>query len=161
ERGIEVMLQRPLHALRYDGDRVASLDFGDEAIELNDGDSVILAVPAYGATALVPGLTAPGAFRSIVNAHFRIDPPAGFPRMIGVINSTSEWIFALPGRIAVTVSDAGELLEMPRADLAALIWREVASVTGLPGELPPWQIVRERRATFAATPEENAKRPGP
>jgi uncharacterized protein with NAD-binding domain and iron-sulfur cluster len=50
---------------------------------------------------------------------------------------------------------------MPRADLAALIWREVASVTGLPGELPPWQIVRERRATFAATPEENAKRPGP
>jgi len=26
--------------------------------------------------------------------------------------------------------------------------------------MPPWQIVRERRATFAATPAENAKRPG-
>ena len=26
--------------------------------------------------------------------------------------------------------------------------------------LPPWQIVRERRATFAATPEQNARRPG-
>jgi uncharacterized protein with NAD-binding domain and iron-sulfur cluster len=25
--------------------------------------------------------------------------------------------------------------------------------------MPPWQIVRERRATFAATPQENAKRP--
>jgi uncharacterized protein with NAD-binding domain and iron-sulfur cluster len=25
--------------------------------------------------------------------------------------------------------------------------------------LPPWQIVRERRATFAATPEQNARRP--
>jgi uncharacterized protein with NAD-binding domain and iron-sulfur cluster len=25
--------------------------------------------------------------------------------------------------------------------------------------LPPWQIVRERRATFAATPGENGKRP--
>jgi uncharacterized protein with NAD-binding domain and iron-sulfur cluster len=50
---------------------------------------------------------------------------------------------------------------MPRADLAEQIWREVAAVTGLSGELPPWQIVRERRATFAATPEENAKRPGP
>ena len=33
-------------------------------------------------------------------------------------------------------------------------------MTGLAAELPPWQIVRERRATFAATPEENAKRPG-
>ena len=30
----------------------------------------------------------------------------------------------------------------------------------MPPELPPWQIVRERRATFAATPEENARRPG-
>jgi uncharacterized protein with NAD-binding domain and iron-sulfur cluster len=26
--------------------------------------------------------------------------------------------------------------------------------------LPPWQIVRERRATFEATPEQNALRPG-
>jgi uncharacterized protein with NAD-binding domain and iron-sulfur cluster len=25
--------------------------------------------------------------------------------------------------------------------------------------MPPWQIVRERRATFAATPAEDAKRP--
>jgi uncharacterized protein with NAD-binding domain and iron-sulfur cluster len=25
--------------------------------------------------------------------------------------------------------------------------------------MPPWQIVRERRATFAATPAENARRP--
>ena len=80
--------------------------------------------------------------------------------MIGVVNGTSEWIFALPGRIAVTVSDAGELLDMLRAELAAKIWHEVASVMKLPDALPPWQIVRERRATFAATPEENAKRPG-
>jgi uncharacterized protein with NAD-binding domain and iron-sulfur cluster len=27
--------------------------------------------------------------------------------------------------------------------------------------LPPWQIVRERRATFAATPAQDARRPGP
>jgi uncharacterized protein with NAD-binding domain and iron-sulfur cluster len=30
----------------------------------------------------------------------------------------------------------------------------------LSADLPPWQIVRERRATFAATPENDAKRPG-
>jgi squalene-associated FAD-dependent desaturase len=161
ERGIEVLLQRPLHGFRFEEDRIATLDFGEDTIELAAEDSVILAVPAYGSAALVPGLTVPGAFRSIVNAHFRVDPPAGFPRMIGVINGTSEWIFALPGRMAVTVSDAGELLEMPRAELAAKIWCEVAAVTGLPETLPVWQIVRERRATFAATPEENAQRPGP
>jgi uncharacterized protein with NAD-binding domain and iron-sulfur cluster len=44
--------------------------------------------------------------------------------------------------------------------LAKTIWEEVAIVTGLPAALPPWQIVRERRATFAATPAQDAKRPG-
>ena len=43
---------------------------------------------------------------------------------------------------------------MPREELAQEIWREVASVAGLPAALPPWQIVRERRATFAADPEQ-------
>jgi uncharacterized protein with NAD-binding domain and iron-sulfur cluster len=44
--------------------------------------------------------------------------------------------------------------------LARQIWEEVAAIARLPNLLPPWQIVRERRATFAATPAENAKRPG-
>jgi uncharacterized protein with NAD-binding domain and iron-sulfur cluster len=43
--------------------------------------------------------------------------------------------------------------------MAQKIWRDVATVAGLPDRLPPWQIVRERRATFAATPEQNALRP--
>ena len=33
-------------------------------------------------------------------------------------------------------------------------------MTGLAPDLPPWQIVKEKRATFAATPAQNAKRPG-
>ena len=41
----------------------------------------------------------------------------------------------------------------------AEIWREAAALTGLPAELPPWRIVKEKRATFAATPAQNAKRP--
>ena len=80
--------------------------------------------------------------------------------MIGMVNSTTEWLFSYPGRLSTTTSGADRLLEQSREELAGTIWREVAAVTGLPAELPPWQIVRERRATFAATPEENAKRPG-
>jgi uncharacterized protein with NAD-binding domain and iron-sulfur cluster len=45
--------------------------------------------------------------------------------------------------------------------LAKSIWSEVSSLTGLPAALPPWQIVRERRATVAATPAQDARRPGP
>jgi uncharacterized protein with NAD-binding domain and iron-sulfur cluster len=40
-----------------------------------------------------------------------------------------------------------------------MIWQDVQRVAGISTELPPWQLVRERRATFAATPAQNAKRP--
>jgi uncharacterized protein with NAD-binding domain and iron-sulfur cluster len=45
-------------------------------------------------------------------------------------------------------------------ELAKMIWRDVQRIADVPAELPPWQVVRERRATFAATPAQNAKRPG-
>jgi hydroxysqualene dehydroxylase len=35
----------------------------------------------------------------------------------------------------------------------------VAKVLQLPQDLPPWQVVKERRATFAATPEQALRRP--
>jgi hypothetical protein len=59
----------------------------------------------------------------------------------------------------VTISDAATLFDMPREELAQTIWRDVAKIGRLSEILPPWQIVRERRATFAATPEQNALRP--
>jgi hypothetical protein len=126
---------------------------------LDHNDSVILAVTPYVAESLIPGLVVPTEFRGIVNGHFRIDPPANLPPMLGVINGTVQWVFARPGRISVTISDAAHLFATPRESLAQLIWRDVAQVCGLPDTLPPWQIVRERRATFAATPQQNARRP--
>lgn len=160
-RGVTVALQHALHAFQFDGGRVAALKFADETVPLGSADKVILAVPAYAAQNFLPGLSAPSSFRGIVNAHFNVEPPKDAPTMIGVINAMSEWIFTFEGRVAVTISDAGAWFDTPREKLAEDIWREVAAVLNLPADLPPWQIVRERRATFAATPEENAKRPGP
>lgn len=154
-----VHLRHELRGLDFSGDRVAALNFGEQAEVLGLDDAVVLAVPPYGAAPLVPGLQVPTEFRAIVNAHFNIDPPAGMPLFTGVLNATTEWIFAFPQRLSVTISDADRLLDTPRETLARILWQEVAAVAGLAGELPRWQIVRERRATFAATPAENAKRP--
>jgi len=160
QRGAVVRLEHQLRALEFAGDRVAALDFGGEKTALAAGDAVILAVPPYAAAALVKGLMVPTQFRAIVNAHFRFDPPSDAPAILGVLNGTVEWIFAFPGRLSVTISAGDRLLDAPREELAKTIWSEVAGLTGLPSALPPWQIVRERRATFAATPAEDAKRPG-
>jgi uncharacterized protein with NAD-binding domain and iron-sulfur cluster len=43
--------------------------------------------------------------------------------------------------------------------LAALMWQEIAAITGIADVLPPWQIVRERRATFAPLPHVEGRRP--
>jgi squalene-associated FAD-dependent desaturase len=160
QRGAVVRLEHQLRALRFAAERVEALDFGGETVALAADDAVILAVPPYGAAPLVENLDVPTEFRAIVNAHFRIDPPADLPQILGVLNGTVEWIFAFPGRVSVTISAGDRLIDGARDVLAKTIWSEVASVTGLPAELPPWQIVRERRATFAATPEQDAKRPG-
>ena len=161
KRGASVRFDHQLRALQFGEGRIAALEFSGETISLGEDDAVVLAVPPYIASALLRELTVPTEFRAIVNAHFRIDPPVGQPRIVGVLNATTEWLFAFPGRLSVTVSAGDRLIDTPREELAKTIWNEVAAVAGLPaGPMPPWQIVRERRATFAATPEQDAKRPG-
>jgi hydroxysqualene dehydroxylase len=160
QRGTAVQFEHQLRAIRFSAERIAALDFGDETIALNVDDAVVLAVTPYAAASMVDGLRVPTDFRAIVNAHFRIEPPAELPPILGVLNATVQWIFSFPGRVSVTISAGDRLIDTPREELAQKIWDEVARVTGLPAALPPWQIVRERRATFAATPVEDAKRPG-
>ena len=160
QRGATIRLEHQLRAIRFGAGRVDALDFGGDTVALADGDTVILAVPPYIAASLVQGLEVPTEFRAIVNAHFRVAPPAGQPPILGVLGGTVEWLFGFPGRLSVTISAGDRLIATPREELAQTIWSEVAKLTGLPPELPPWQIVRERRATFAATPEQDKRRPG-
>ena len=157
--GGEVKLGRRLRSFTLDGDRIASLAFvdGDEAIGAED--CVILAVPPWVAKDLLPDLSAPDAFTAIVNGHFKIAPPAGAPAITGVVGGTVEWIFTFGDRVSVTVSGADHLIDLDRETLAIRLWAEVAEVLDLPCALPSWQIVKEKRATFAATVEQDRKRP--
>ena len=103
---------------------------------------------------------APDEFRAIVNVHFRSRRRADQPAILGVVNGLrSNGCSPYPDRLSVTISSADRLIDRPREDLAAEIWREVAALDRLPLDPPPWQIVKEKRATFAATPAQNAKRP--
>jgi hydroxysqualene dehydroxylase len=160
-RGASVRLGHELRAFAMSGDRVNELNFGDDRIAIGPDDAVILAVPPRPAASLLPGLKTPTKFRAIVNAHFRFDPPRDAAPILGVVGGLVEWLFAFPQRLSITISNGDRLVDMPREELAQAIWRDVCKAGGVSGELPPWQIVRERRATFEATPEQNALRPGP
>jgi squalene-associated FAD-dependent desaturase len=160
-KGASIAFGHELRELAMTGERVFGLQFAaDDVIPIGSEDAVIMAVPARPAAALLPDLKTPTKFRAIVNAHFRFDPPRDMPPIMGVVGGLVEWLFAFPQRLSVTISNGDRLVDLPREELAEAIWRDICKAAGVGGELPPWQIVRERRATFEATPEQNALRPG-
>jgi len=158
--GAEVALGERLRRIDFDGRQAMALEFPNATIPLNSADRVVLAVPPWAATELVPELTAPDEFRAIVNAHFKFPAPTGASPMLGVIGGTAEWIFTFPDRISVTVSAAEAIVDRDRTELAQSLWSEVSAALEISAPLPAWQIVKEKRATFAATPAQDAKRPG-
>jgi squalene-associated FAD-dependent desaturase len=161
EKGAAIKFGHELHGFDMAADRVGALKFGgDDTVTIGPDDAVVMAVPARPAASLLPGLKTPTKFRAIVNAHFRFDPPRDMPPILGVIGGLVEWLFAFPQRLSITISNGDRLIDTPREELAQALWRDVCTAGGVSGELPPWQIVRERRATFEATPEQNALRPG-
>ena len=161
DKGASVSFGHELRELVMRAERVDGLKFGgDDGVAIGPDDAVVIAVPPRSAAALLPGLKTPSRFRAIVNAHFRFDPPQNAPPILGVVGGLVEWVFAFPQRLSVTISNGDRLVDMPREELALAIWRDVCKAAGVAGELPQWQIVRERRATFEATPGQNALRPG-
>jgi squalene-associated FAD-dependent desaturase len=145
--------------IRFDKSHATAIELPQRTVALDEGDRVIVAVPPWAASELVPDLEAPDEFRPIVNAHFKVTAPPGAPPMLGVIGGTAQWIFSFSDRISVTISCADAVVDTDRELLARAIWNDICAALPLSMPLPAWQIVKEKRATFSATPEQVAKRP--
>ncbi len=160
--------------------RVDRLRLSGGEVALDREDGVVLALPAQSvrdvALDALPGLVVPDAFESILNLHYRADVADHLvgdlarARFAGVVGGLTEWVFVKPGILSVTVSAANHLAGDAPDALAATIWRELRAVVGpflrpgtppgaLPEALPPHRVVREKRATFAATPAQERLRP--
>jgi hydroxysqualene dehydroxylase len=159
-QGAEIRFGSRLKQLTFGPDTVSGLVFDAASIALELADTVILAVPAAIAARLVPGLTVPDRHSPIVNAHFRCAPPAAAPFFVGVVGGAAEWIFRKRGVLSVTVSAADRFVECDAPKLRDLFWRDAAVAYRLPARpVPPARIVKERRATFLASPEQLKRRP--
>jgi len=140
--------------------QVTTLDFGSKKVVLEPTDWVVLAVPAWVAQELIPTLATPTSFRSIANAHFRIEVPQNPAGFTGTIGGLAEWVFVKPGVVSVTISAADRYGEHDNEEWAVAVWDDLAKLFNLdPAKVPPCRIVREKRATFAATPAQNRLRP--
>jgi squalene-associated FAD-dependent desaturase len=157
--GAELRLGYRIASLGVENGRAARLGGPDGPIPVEEDAAVILAVPPAVATGLLPEIVAPDAYEAILNLHFRMEAHPGEAGFIGLIGGLAEWVFIKPGVVSVTISAANRLLDEPAEALAARIWQEVCQALGIVAEVPPWRLIREKRATFAATPEQQMRRP--
>lgn len=158
--GAEVCFGARLRALEFAADRVSTLVFESERVELGNRDDAILATPAAIAARIVPELVVPELYSPIVNAHFRCAAPPGSPLFVGVVGGAAEWVFRKRQVLSVTVSAATRMIDRPAGELAELLWRDAAAAYRIPAiPMPPSRVVKERRATFLAGPEQLSRRP--
>ena len=125
---------------------------------------VIVAVGPHHLRTLVPDAAFEYAYQPIFTCYLQYpeDVKLGFP-MLGMANGLVQWIFdrgALlgeRGRMACVISAQGDHQQMTHEALAEACHRELAAaLPGLPA--PRWsQVIAEKRATIACTPD--VKRP--
>lgn len=160
--GATVRYGQRVQALEFHEGRLTGFTTGDTAEVLGANDAVVLATPHYAARDLLAGLTVPSDSRAILNVHYRLPKTLEAPTMTGLIHSAAQWVF-VRGRIAsVTVSAADAWMDKDADAIAHALWPDVARALVVdPHEVPPYRVIKERRATFAQTPQALAQRPGP
>lgn len=163
-QGAEIRFTSRVSEIELEDGCIAAFRAGGERIALGDGDAAILAVPPWIARQLLPGLATPDDGEAIVNVHYRLDA-APFPeavRIFGLVGGLAQWVFVRGAIASVTISAADAVARRAADDIAAACWREVARLLDLASEpVPPFRAIKEKRATFAATPDALARRPGP
>jgi len=161
-RGAEIRWKQRLRALSFQDDRVKTLHFEHQDIAIGTADQVVLATPPAGTAELLPGHFPPPEHRAILNAHFRLPCPIGLPGslpLLGLVGGMAEWVFVRGDVLSVTVSAADVWMDQDAPVLMARLWTDVAQALGLEFEPLCGRIVKERRATPAATPDWHRKRP--
>lgn len=160
ECGADIQLGNRCRHIEVVNNEVLSLDIDGEKISLEDRDIVISALPPSNAKDLLPMLTVPNEYRSIMNAHFRIGSNTYETLITGILGGFAEWLFVRDGIASVTISAADNIVDETSDKLAHRIWQDIAPILNLkPDQLPTHRIIKEKRATIAQTPEMVSLRP--
>ena len=161
--GADIRFGQRLRHVETDGSAVVALDFGQDRIEILDGDAVILALSPAATPTLLPEISAPSTFQPIVNVHFRLEEPIDAdtcPTFLGLIGGVAEWVFRRGDVLSITISAAEHMIDESPKAVAQQTWSDVRAALDLQRPSPPhYRIIKEKRATFAQTPGAERDRP--
>jgi squalene-associated FAD-dependent desaturase len=159
-RGGLINFNHRLHSIERHQEKITKLIFNDEKIPIEGDMRVILAVPPSVASFLLPEISAPDEYRPIVNGHFQIPEKVQPLSFLGLVGGTSHWLFVRKNLASITVSSATDLVSKPNEEIAGRLWADICTALEL-GDSPlkRHRIIKEKRATFAQTPDQLSKRP--
>lgn len=160
--GVNIRYGKRLKLLEYEEERVTSLHFKDGVVSVENGDMMVLAVPPWQVAELLgESVAVPYEFRPIMNVHYRATAPSTAAPVTGILGGRAQWIICRGNLISVTISDAGSLAAESHETIARTIWEDVrrSGISEPEQSLPPHRVICEKRATFAATPQQLACRP--
>lgn len=163
-RAVEISFGERVRAVqRTATGAVSAIETSRQTRAVGPDDRVIMALPSWNLPDLLPDMPVPEGSRMILNLHFdATGHTTRLPPLTGLTGGIAQWLFCRDGLASVTVSAADRFADDAAEVLARQVWPEVAMALGdrsLP--LPAYRVVKERRATFAETPANEALRHGP
>ena len=148
-------------ALTRANNRITAITTTTGDVAISPADTIILATPPWITANLLPETSVPTEFQAILNVHFGITATPNQSGFIGLIGGMAEWVFIKPNTASVTISAANRYVDLPANDIATQTWPNVRTALNLPTNtpMPKYRVVKERRATFAATATQEPRRP--
>jgi squalene-associated FAD-dependent desaturase len=159
------------------GARAQAVDGG--GVTLSDGtrlcgEAVISALPLDRAAEVVQGAGTRADFEAMVRegvspilgVHLELDRPVLEQPHAVLVDRPTQWLFRKSSdgsRVHAVISAADEWMELDEAEIVARIMDDIAACIpgGSAAKVVRARPVKERRATFAATPRFEAARPAP
>ena len=143
-----------LKELVIENNFIRKLVFSRDEIKINKLDRVILSTPLGLIGKFFPEVKSPKENNTILNIHFKIKIKIKKKEnpILGIINSLSHWIFIKKDHISVTISAANKLNHYSSEDIARLIWSEVEKSLSIRKEMPDFQVIKEKKATYNQSP---------
>lgn len=150
--GAVIRLGSRLRAMTTAEGHVTALHFARDSLPVAEG-AVLLALPAWEAVRLVPGLKVPGRHAPTVGLHFARDAE-GPVRAVLLAGGLAQRVVVRPSGVSVGIAAADAACDEPAEALAPRVWAEVgraAAAFGLHGDWPeappPVRATTDLRAT--------------
>lgn len=149
-----------LQNIKTEKERITTLCFKQTEVSLSPQDIVISAVDAANYSKIFGGDKF--EFNEITNIFFRTSQALTLPGntdFLATPQLASDWIFINGDITAVTISDSSHLVQNDEA-LARQVWIEIRGINSIyPSFLPPYRVIRHKRATIRQDIVNNLKRP--